>query len=613
MHRGFVRGLLLTSSVLALIVMSGGAATAADSDPLIELLQSKGVISANDAAGIERAPAAEQRDRLIELLRAKGVITASDAASIAPHVAEAAPRVTPSQAQMAFAGAEPITAAAPAPVQPRAPHRAPVAHAVLVSDVDDGGIYEASARNEPPANALSFKVGGVSIYPGASLAMTSITRGTTTGAGIATNFSSIPFENTVYGAASETRMTVAGTILDLRAITDIGPAHLDAYFESDFNGGTTALIPRLRLGYVDTTWGSFELMFGQAYSWLTPNRVGLGPDPSEVFLTRNIDESFTAGLTWMRSAQVRVAYHPTDNLALGIGIENPDPFTGGEVSFPQALNAQLAGQFDNGSGQSSSASRFPDVVGKIAFDTNPGGEGNLHAELTGLLTSVRATTLCPFFGTTSYKQVCPNAINDVAGFVNNLTWGEGFGAGVNWQVLHNLNLIANGFDSEGGGRFIGNLGPDAIVRPLPITYNGMTGYEGKASMVRSYAFSGGAEWKMWPGTEFDAYYSAAYFQQNYASDLTSTALNKPNIGFGYPAVIVGGVYVGGGSPNYDNRLIQEVSGDLTQDFWSDPTFGVVQLQTQISWLNRRPWFVAAGAPRTASVLMGFVDLRLLIP
>jgi len=39
----------------------------------------------------------------------------------------------------------------------------------------------------------------------------------------------------------------------------------------------------------------------------------------------------------------------------------------------------------------------------------------------------------------------------------------------------------------------------------------------------------------------------------------------------------------------------------------------VQLVTQTSYVTRAPWFVAAGAPKNAHLMMGYVSLKYVLP
>jgi hypothetical protein len=628
MTRSTLKSFLLATGSVA-ILFAGTTAAMADSDPLVQLLKSKGVISAADAQALSAVPESQQRDKLVELLRAKGILSARDVRRVnraevaerrrnkgegATSFAQApAPQVAQAQEISPLEAAEstPVETAKP-PQDPVRIARAPVAHAVTISDNDnDGSYYYASDGQGSEVSPLSFRVGGVSFYPGGDLRATLVFRSVNFSNGtnvLGTGFGVIPFKNTLAGYRSETRITGQGSTFDLRAVTDIGPVHVVGYAEFDLNGNAAnnvfvnanSYTPRSRLAYMDATWGNWELSAGQMYSWLTPNRVGLGPDPSTVFLTNNVDDNFNVGLTWTRAAQIRVAYHPDSHWAFGIGIENPDSFTGGEVTFPTAFNAQLANQFNNNAVPSAPAP-YPDLTGKIAYDTNLGGDHAIHAEVTGLLTTEAVSVLSPSNTPTSHFQ-------------HGYAVGGGVGLNLNFELFRNFHLIGNGYYSDGGGRYIGGLGPNVVVKPIllpgfsPPTFTGpppfgqLIGAGVAPSLVRAYSLLAGFEYQVCPETVVSAYYGGAYFQRNSFVDITSSALVQPFIGFGGP-----------NSGNNNNRYIQEVTIDATQTFWADPSYGAVQLEGQLSYMERHAWFVAAGAPGYAKSFVGYADLRFLFP
>jgi hypothetical protein len=103
-------------------------------------------------------------------------------------------------------------------------------------------------------------------------------------------------------------------------------------------------------------------------------------------------------------------------------------------------------------------------------------------------------------------------------------------------------------------------------------------------------------------SQFGAYYGGAYFQRNAFPDVTSPLVVKPTIGFG-----------GINSPNSANRAIQEASFEWTQTMWKNPQYGALVMVTQGSYLTRSPWFVAAGAPKNAHLVMGWVSMRYVLP
>ncbi|HKR97386.1 MAG TPA: hypothetical protein VJW55_18570, partial [Candidatus Angelobacter sp.] len=112
----------------------------------------------------------------------------------------------------------------------------------------------------------------------------------------------------------------------------------------------------------------------------------------------------------------------------------------------------------------------------------------------------------------------------------------------------------------------------------------------------------GSELQAGKKTLFGFYYGGFYYQRNSFPDITATTATKPFIGFG-----------GLNSANTNNRAIQEASFDWTQTFWKNPQYGAVQLVTQTSYVTRAPWFVAAGAPKNAHLMMGYVSLKYVLP
>ena len=124
------------------------------------------------------------------------------------------------------------------------------------------------------------------------------------------------------------------------------------------------------------------------WSMLTPNRRGISPLPSDVFYTNDMDTNYQAGLTWARQPQVRLVYHPTSEFAMGLSVENPDQYVGSAVVLPAAFTAS---EVDQGTA-TTQPNIFPDVIGKIAYDTKAVDDLAWHFELAGLLSSYKINT-----------------------------------------------------------------------------------------------------------------------------------------------------------------------------------------------------------------------------
>ncbi len=445
---------------------------------------------------------------------------------------------------------------------------------------------------------ISFKIGSADFTPGGWADITGIFRSTDIGSGTGTTFQSIPFNTTLPQAAlSEFRFTAQTSRLTMKVDAPVNDStHVTAYIESDFNGfqppnayvSTNSGTFRLRLFWGNVRHDKWEIFGGQSWSLLTPNRVGLSELPADVFSTARLDTNYVAGLTYARQAGFRVVYHPTDWWALGLALENAQQYVPSSVVFP-GTSGYFAGQFDNGSGATNAGSAtsnpaipnlHPDIIVKSAFDWKVGGRA-WHLEEAGLIRSFKVFN----------NLVTPNATSTTTGGAGALN--------ANLELFDHFHLIFDSFYGDGGGRYIGGLGPDVIVRP-----------DGTISGVHSGSGIGGFEYQVTPSFLFDGYYSGAYFARDFGL-LASTATPTPScdgvsgftcVGYGFQ-----------GSANTNNRSIQEVTFGFTKTFWSNPNFGKLQFITQSSYAVRAPWYVAAGGPRNAHAFIEYVDLRYVIP
>lgn len=85
---------------------------------------------------------------------------------------------------------------------------------------------------------LSFKIGAADFTPGGFADVTGIFRSTNTGTGLGTNFTSIPFNNTLpQSQLTEFRVTSQASRLSLKVNANISDStSVTGYIESDFNG-----------------------------------------------------------------------------------------------------------------------------------------------------------------------------------------------------------------------------------------------------------------------------------------------------------------------------------------------------------------------------------------
>ncbi len=82
-------------------------------------------------------------------------------------------------------------------------------------------------------------------------------------------------------------------------------ANVIGYLETDFLGNAAGNLVqtsnsdtlRLRLFWVDLRKSKWEVLGGQSWSLLTPNRKGISPLPGDIFYTQDTDTNYQAGLS----------------------------------------------------------------------------------------------------------------------------------------------------------------------------------------------------------------------------------------------------------------------------------------------------------------------------
>jgi hypothetical protein len=449
--------------------------------------------------------------------------------------------------------------AAAAPAQPAAALAQPAAAAVPAAQVDTQG------RALSP---LAFHIGGADFAPGGFMDFTTLWRSTNVGSGVATSFGGLPLSNTAAGRLGELRTSGQNSRLTLK-ITDHPTKSLavTGYVEVDFSGTqpvngyvtSNSNTLRLRQYWADLQTGKWDVLAGQAWTLLTPNRAGISSVPADLFIGLGEDANYLAGLIWGRAGLIRVVYHPDKHWALAASVENPEQY----VTAATTLPASTASQIGNGTATSTPNVR-PDFIAKIAYDTKVSGKA-LHFEVAGLSRQFRTS---PAPGTYYGAQALGGSFNAVL------------------EVVKHLNLIATSFYSSGGGRYIAGLGPDLIVGP-----------NGSISPVHSMAGIAGFEYAPSPKSQFFAYYGGTYFDRNYAVVSPGSYL-----GFGFP-----------GSSTATNRQIQEPTFGYVQTFWRNPNYGALQFITQYAYVTRALWYAAPGTPSTAHANMLFGALRFTLP
>lgn len=438
----------------------------------------------------------------------------------------------------------------------------------------------------PPERAVedakaptSIKIGGIAINPTGFVDFAQVWRSKTVTSGLPTNFAAIPFKNTVEGQRRQTLSSAANSRLGAQIRTTFSGARLLGVVETDFLGYQPGNITtsansyglRLRLAFADLRLGKWEFLGGQDWSLLTPGRKGIPALPGGLMLTQDLNPNIHSGLVWARIPQVRAVYRPKGNVALAVSFESGSAYVGGSggagpITLPSALAPNYFNQVDTGSGALGVPNPYSDLIAKVAFDPTVSGHA-VHIETAGLLNHFS------FFNPLNSQRFG--------------TTGGGVALSAGIEVTKKLTLLTSNFYSRGGGRYIFGEAPAMIIRG-----------NGAPSLLKSMSTLEGIEYQVKPKLKLWTYYGGTYIDRNVAIDPSS---GNP-IGYGYD-----------GSPDSQNRSIQEISGGFTRFFWKDPGYGALQFSGQYSWLVRHPWWVATGQPASANINIVYLGLRYSLP
>lgn len=423
---------------------------------------------------------------------------------------------------------------------------------------------------------LQFKIGSTTVQPLGFMDFTGVYRNHNAGSGIGTNFGSIPYGDVYQNHLSEFRFSMQNSRFGFRTDSDVKKLHVMGYMEADFLGNISGVgnvavssdsyVLRARLYFVDLKMGSFEFAAGQLWSLITPGRSDISVLPGDLFFTQNIDVNYQAGLFWGRIPEARFVFRPTNGLALAVALDSPEQYVGGSAgggvpTFPAGVPNYAGAQLDNGSTGLATPNVAPDVILKAAWDPSK----RFHFEAGGVERQ---------FATYNTANGTRYNATGWGGFVN-MTVG----------IFGGLRFVSNNFYSYGGGRYIFGQAPDLVARP-----------DGSIVPLHSMSTVTGFEWAS-GNTLLYAYYGGIAIGQNVILDTTGKL-----IGYGYS-----------GSPNGQNRTIQEGTLGFAQTFWKDAKYGAVTLMGQYSYLSRIPWYIAPGAARDAHIGMFFVNLRYSLP
>jgi len=425
----------------------------------------------------------------------------------------------------------------------------------------------AAAAQAPPTSPLTIRLGDADFLIGGFIDAGAVVRSTNVGSGMATTFSTIPFEDTPQGHLHETRLSAQSSRLNLLMTTKVGGAAVRGFLEIDFLGAgpanafvtTNAHTPRMRHAWAQYSSGTFEFTGGQTWSLLTPNRNGISPVSGDVVFSQNFDPNLQLGLVWARQMQFRFVAHPSKTFAAALSVENAQPFVGPEVVLPASFPAA---EVDSGS-TPGAPSPYPDFVGKVAFDPRT---GKRHQHIEGAVL-VRG-----------YRTYSP------AGDRTFSATGSGFSLTGVFELAKGVHVIGTTLMSDGGGRYMIGQAPDFMVNA-----------DGNITTIGSRSGMIGVEAQVQPPTLVFGYYGTVRIDQEVASDA-----GKP-IGYG----------VAGATGA--NRSIEETTAGVNHAFFREARYGAMHLIVQYSYVTRTPWSVPDGTASSAHLHMVYVAARYVIP
>jgi hypothetical protein len=454
---------------------------------------------------------------------------------------------------------------------------------LLVALVLLEGVAHAQADQDAPT---SVKIGSAYVTPIGFLDFTGFWRSKDVGSGIGTNFAAIPYAGAATNQLSEARLSMQNSRIGFRVDSIVEGSHVIGYMEADFlgnNPGNVAVSSnsntlRSRLYWVDLRSDAWELLGGQSWSLITPGRSGISPLPADIFFTQVIDVNYHVGLAWGRIPELRVAFHPTDEIAAAVALDNPEQYIGGsaggpKVTLPMGL-ASLAGtQLNDGTTTLSAPNLVPDIIGKVALDPSK----RAHVEVAGIFRKF--------------------SIWDPATNLHHGAVGAGVVFSGNVEVLPGLRATWTGMYGSGVGRYLFGQVPDVIVLAdgelqTITTWSGLAGAEYTISSTLLFAYAGGIRAERTDAPAVDPPDAAA----GPCVDAMSC------VGYGYP-----------GAPASHNKDIVELTVGANHTFWKDPKYGALNLMGQYSYVQRDPWAVGIGEPEHAHVNMIFINLRWSLP
>ena len=442
-----------------------------------------------------------------------------------------------------------------------------------------GTVSAEVAKHAPKTDKIYYK--GITLTLGGFAAAEAVYRTKNNVADIGSNFSKIPYDNSVLAHTDELRGTARQSRISFLAQGNINPNLVASFYgEFDFLAGPTtanenesnSFSPRIRNVYGALDWNDsgWHLLAGQNWSLVTMN--GKGISPRNEIIPPTIEAQYVPGFAWARQPQLRLVKDFDDKQWwLAVSLENPQTTfagaatgtTGNGLTFGGVtVNTSAAGISQLSSVNNFSFNHVPDMVGKVAWEPVINGAQPVHVEAFGLLRQYYSR-----INIAAGSQAVAAGLS--AGNFTENTWGGGGGVGITWNAVPKLLDLEGSFlGGKGVGRYGSGQLPDVIVGP-----------GGQLSAIPEYMFMGGGTVHATP--QLDLYLFGGLEHQSQVSTTTTVGASTLHLGLGNPFATLGNCFVELGTCTPQTQQIDQV----TVGFWDKVytgSFGQVRVGIQYS-------------------------------
>ena len=425
----------------------------------------------------------------------------------------------------------------------------------------------------------SYALGQVCFTPGGFVELAGIFRNRNLVSDVATNFSAIPFRNSLLSRENEFRFTSRQSRLSGLFAAKIDPSlRVAGYLELDFLGvgvasnsrESNSYVPRIRqvFAQVDDSDTGWHVLAGQAWSLITTNTAGITPLKEQV--PRTIDAQYVPGFNWTRNPQIRVVKDLTPGVWAGLSLESPQSvLPGSPFTAPNGVTVNYNNPGNSGgllnSSTTYSNNSAPDIAAKLAFEPGFG-----HLEMKGL---------ARFF-------------NDRTIGRSNTETGYGIGAAATLPLFdERLDFQVSGLAGTGIGRYGSVQLPDFALRA-----------DGSIAPIPMFQLLTGIVGHVQPGTDVYVY---AGWERAFSAGAPSTA------GYGSPTLVVSGCNIegaAGATCMAETRDIRHITGGFWHDLYKG-AYGRLATGAQLSYTERNAFQGTFGIAPSTHAIVGLASLR----